>query len=918
MCRDALMIRAMLKNKMQSLCFLLCWSFLNGRSLAQTTDSPNATPAIQQRLSGWLNRIDRDAKQLLKSLPQPIPQNPADRKLVVSIDKPVLSTFFLQSMAGQTFDHRVFVAQLVLTNLTLETKTIEPSQIILEADGNRLTNGELDKSLQSRGVQIGSEMQLFTQIKPTAVKIPPGFTKSTWVVFGGLPRGQQVPQLKLIIEGSDQPIEFDITAWSAKKLALTSTRLGPRDCLALLTISGELNSLTVGPFLDELDRLVAQKVTRVVVRWNAGTPPIDPVVSNWLTQAVQSLGRNENYSPYNQFAQLPNSFIEFRLAEVPGQAFPNVANTNTTRVERATQSAHLSTSSIHRTTPEAVIAAMRTVYEVLPYRELLVELRNGATLPRCAALASAGTRLKSEDIPLLLDLTEDAESLVQIAAVQTLRYFGGRAVIEKLLQLARKHEEPLTSQAVDSLAASRYSDAHSALLQLFDEEPLEARKTIVKVMAQNPRPLWSDAIYKSTRDPNSGLGKDGMQALIRVGHPKLSELLKESLGSADTELSEAAYQELSLRNDPASEAILRKFTLQQLQLAPPTPSMLAFLNKTKDQAAVPLLLSHLQNKYADRSALINTLAQIGDQNVAETLAEHYPRLKETDQVAVLTLLGQLRSPLLLKLAPSALESSDPNVVNTVCQWLSSDGSSASVELLIQTLDIATQQTTIIYSANALGQTATPEARKALRRARTSSDPQKQRYARTVLQSVLNRSPAMTLVIQASNLELQGDVKNALETITAAIKLDPELPEAYISRANTLIKQNKFADAQKDFEKAYALDDFSSEAVTGVGITLAIAGRFEEGVKILEENRAKFPNDNLFLYNAACVYGRAAEFVQKNEKIPDRDKKLVEFQGKAIADLRDSIKAGFDEFDWMKKDPDLNSLHELPEFKELTK
>ena len=226
MCRDALMIRAMLKNKMQSLCFLLCWSFLSGRSLAQTTDSPNATPAIQQRLSGWLNRIDRDAKQLLKSLPQPIPQNPADRKLVVSIDTPVLSTFFLQSMAGQTFDHRVFVAQLVLTNLTLETKTIEPSQIILEADGNRLKNGELDKSLQSRGVQIGSEMQLFTQIKPTAVKIPPGFTKSTWVVFGGLPRGQQVPQFKLIIEGSDQPIEFDITAWSVKSRYLISDKLG--------------------------------------------------------------------------------------------------------------------------------------------------------------------------------------------------------------------------------------------------------------------------------------------------------------------------------------------------------------------------------------------------------------------------------------------------------------------------------------------------------------------------------------------------------------------------------------------------------------------------------------------------------------------------------------------------------------------
>jgi tetratricopeptide (TPR) repeat protein len=234
------------------------------------------------------------------------------------------------------------------------------------------------------------------------------------------------------------------------------------------------------------------------------------------------------------------------------------------------------------------------------------------------------------------------------------------------------------------------------------------------------------------------------------------------------------------------------------------------------------------------------------------------------------------------------------------------------------LDNTTQQTTIIYVTNALGQTATPEARKALRRARTSSDPQKQVYARTALLSLLARSPAMRFVTEARGFEEQGDTKSALELFESAIKIDPELPETYISRANMLIKQNKYADAHKDFGKALSLDDFNSEAVTGVGITLAVAGRFDEGIKILEAHRAKFPNDNLFLYNAACVYGRAAEAVLKNEKLPDREKKLAEFQGKAIADLRDSLNAGFDEFDWMKKDPDLNSLHDLPEFKALTK
>ncbi len=918
MCRDAIMNRVTLIGRLPLLWLVLCLLAICGRASAQTYETREPNHGLQQRLLDRLTQFDREAKRLLKQWPQPIPPDPANRKLLITLETPVLTTFYLKSTTGQFADQRVFVAKLTLTNLTLDPKTIEPAQITLDADGVRLKNGDLDKSLQKSGVQIEQQFQLFAQLKPPSLTLPPGWTKSTWIVFGGLPRGQQIPQLRLLVDSGDKPTEFDINAWATEKLALTSTRLGPRSCLAVLTISGELNSVTVGAFLEELDRLAMQKVSRIVVRWKSGTPPLDALVFNWLTQAVQSLGRNENYSPYNQFPQLPNSFSEFRLAELPGLNQATVSSADGARGERGLSSAAASVSCIHRTMSEAVIAALRTMYEVLPQHELLVELRHGDTLLRCAALTSAGTRLKADDLPLLLELTEDADIAVQLAAVQTLRYFGDRAAIDKLLQLARKHDEPLTSPALESLAASRYADAHIALLRLFEDEPLEARKTIVKVMAQNPRPLWSEAIYKSARDPQSGLGREGLQALVRIGHPKLPELLKESLASSDVALRDAAYQELAQRNDPVSETIVRKFTLQQLELTPPTASMLMFLNKTKDQSAVPLLLSHLQNKDADHSALINTLAQIGDQNVAEILAEHYPRLKLADQVAVLALLGQLRSPLLLKVAALALESSDPAVVNTACQWLPSDGSLAAVDLLVHALDKATQQTTIIYVANALGQTATPEARKALRRARTSSDPQKQIYARTALQSLLARSPAMPFVIQARGLEQQGNTETALELFETAIKLDPELPEAYISRANMLIKQNKFTEAQKDFEKALSLDDFSSEAVTGVGITLAIAGRFEEGIKLLEENRAKFPNDNLFLYNAACVYGRAAEAVLKNEKLEDRHKKLAEFQSKAIVDLRDSIKAGFDEFDWMKKDPDLNSLHELPEFKELTK
>ena len=68
---------------------------------------------------------------------------------------------------------------------------------------------------------------------------------------------------------------------------------------------------------------------------------------------------------------------------------------------------------------------------------------------------------------------------------------------------------------------------------------------------------------------------------------------------------------------------------------------------------------------------------------------------------------------------------------------------------------------------------------------------------------------------------------------------------------------------------------------------------------------------------ACVYGRAIENLLKDDKLPERDKKLEAFRRKALDDLRASQKLGFNEQDWMQKDPDLTSLHDLPEFQEIS-
>jgi TolB-like protein/Flp pilus assembly protein TadD len=64
--------------------------------------------------------------------------------------------------------------------------------------------------------------------------------------------------------------------------------------------------------------------------------------------------------------------------------------------------------------------------------------------------------------------------------------------------------------------------------------------------------------------------------------------------------------------------------------------------------------------------------------------------------------------------------------------------------------------------------------------------------------------------------------------------------------------------------------------------------------------ASGPEDSVMLYNAACLYGKLGE------------------KRRALDTLRLAIEGGVKNFQWMKHDPDLNSLRDDPEFIEMTK
>ena len=85
-----------------------------------------------------------------------------------------------------------------------------------------------------------------------------------------------------------------------------------------------------------------------------------------------------------------------------------------------------------------------------------------------------------------------------------------------------------------------------------------------------------------------------------------------------------------------------------------------------------------------------------------------------------------------------------------------------------------------------------------------------------------------------------------------------------------------------------------------GIELTQAGRIEEGKSEIAKALELRPNDPLLMYSGACAYARLG------------DKDI------AIDFLKKSIAGGFENYAWMKRDPDLENIRKEQEYKTLLK
>lgn len=838
---------------------------------------------------------------------------------------------------------RILLLRVSVVNQSSGSLTVSRSDWKLIAEGRDLLAISVPPELRQVSVDMNGKRVGFGDVKTEKLKLGSGQEGSTWLVFKNVPDGNQIPAMTLVCASSDgAEARVDVAATFSERLQLRTSRVGPVDAIALLTINGTLDSINVGALAREIDQLAASQVCRFIIAFgpDAGSP--DQNVVSWLRQVALQSGRNPVVN--EDFPALPTNVVDLHFVSPgPHSIDPDfVEGEPSGRLEGDSGTGwNAATRNIHRHVSEAVDSAVEPLCGLLPREQLLRSVRSGDALTRASVLKHAGERLASEYLALILSMTDEEHPVVSRAAVFALRYSGSQVAIQALLEIARQNEQSAARRtaAIHSLVESKYAVAHAEVEKLLasDDEFLRVQTAIA--VAGSPRPVWKQPLAQLFRQADEGRRVELLPALAAVGHPQMLTLLEECLASEEPRLSATALDLLIARTEPAAERLTSEWVLRHLQMSSPSPELLRFLRRTRDHRTVPLLIKHLSDGTAakensDRVELLRTVLAIGDHRVVEKVAGDFEQYTDSEQLLILGALADVHSELFWELTGKLIDqpkASRDRSLGGIVSLLQRESSERATSLLIDLLkqlvvDDSPDSRHLAVVCAALASIGTPDARDALRDVVQNSGAAAV-TARQSLERLYQRSPAQRYVVQgASALQApQQNVTLAMLYLDAAVKTDPELPDARKWRANAALhieqpSASQLETARSDFARYVELEPDESEGHTGLALVLVRQGNVEKGIATGKAFSSKSDGDSVYSYNMACVYGRAIEQLESrtDSRSPEQQELIEKYRAQALSLLEQSITDGLDRsnLDWMRRDPDLETVRRSPAFKEL--
>ncbi|MCA9052408.1 MAG: HEAT repeat domain-containing protein [Planctomycetaceae bacterium] len=865
---------------------------------------------------------------------------------------------------------RYVALELIAVNPTAEAQTLDVESVRLRSGGQLLRWQDRHSKINGMHFRVGEHNRLVRDTEiPDALSIPAHSAVSQWLVFSGLEVGPFVPDLTLEVPGPDQTLSLDVRQFERGVLKLHTERWGPADCLAVLTVSGELNSVNAGSLVEELDRLCQQGIVRTVIVIGPQAAPISRTIADWLIQ----WGQEASYATgFRELPPLPTMLLERRVVFLQSNA-AGVANDGPTLEEAVSQSLE---SAFSRVDAETVLQA----------------LRGENAYVRAAALQHGAARLDAGHLPALARLLTAPQPEVRLAAIKALGQFGDAEAISLLVSQVKSSEPSAAETATRALAASGFPAAHRALQELIQTGISLPPQELVRILSLNARPTWEPIILELAQTGESKVRQAAIQALTRLGHPQLVSVLEQGLQSSDDRVREEAFTQLVNLQTRESDDLAIAYTLERLRTAPPSAAMHQFLERIRDPRAVPLLVPYLDGPDGARRTVIDLLAKIGDQTVAAELAARYDRLSDSEKVQTLQALTLLDSDQGVELALRSLRSEDVTLVQNAVQVVQQEGT----DVVVQNLHDATLAlrgrtgvSAIGHLCTGLGAIGTPTAQQALLDLRDTDDEAISRWARQGLQVLWNQSPAHDLVsladvkirfverlqqttgstdeMQPPNeaggadrqelmdtqlqlaerqldaaaqlddnlpelslqkgklLKLRGDQDGAVRELEHAVELNDELLEAHVELGQVLADLERFDQAIPHFEYAFEHDSQTQkhQTLTAWALALVRHGQLEEALDLIRKYAEQLPSNAVFEYNQACVYGRAYEWLRKDSEVPQDDPRLAVFAEEAVRMLKEAFDHGLaqqtgvaDMHEFMRNDPDLKSLHGVSAFRKL--
>ncbi|MFG0335838.1 MAG: HEAT repeat domain-containing protein, partial [Maioricimonas sp. JB049] len=450
---------------------------------------------------------------------------------------------------------KYFATRVTLVNRSETSLTIPKSSFELTADNQTFTLEESAKSIRQMPLQVGNRTEQASRLQPQSdVEIPASGQVSTWLMFAGLEKGPHVPQLTLRFDVNGKQQAVDLTRFHRGLLKLDVQRIGPRGALGLITIGGLLDSVSAVHLTDALDQLAVDGVARCVIRWTEEAHPVTSLIMNWMiTSRIDQRRQNRRNS---ELPQITESIRDLRLANVPKQS-------------PVTHYTDASAIPVYNESSDAVGDALRSAFEVLPPGDIIREIEQGHRLSRAAALQFGGRQLRPRDVETILACTHDDDELIGAAAIHALQHFADEAAVARLVDLVRQGHGAASERALNSLAASRFPNAHKAVVALLERGIPMPRKALIQVLARHPRPQWTSEFVAATSDDDAEVRLAALRALERIGHSRRAELLSDALKSEHEPLRKEAFRPLVQLADPDKEALAVDYALERLRTDPP-------------------------------------------------------------------------------------------------------------------------------------------------------------------------------------------------------------------------------------------------------------------------------------------------------------------------------------------------------------